>query len=77
MTSFAVKSIPRLIARLYLGLSDQEHINPNTPEDIHTIYDCIMGGEGLDKDTPNGILFRKGGVIIIGNGRNNSYGPFS
>lgn len=77
MTSFAAKSIPRLIARLYLGLSDQEHIYPNVPEDIHTIYDCTMEGEGLGKDTPDGILFRKGEVSIIGNGRNNSCGSFS
>ena len=58
----------RELARLYLELSDREHIFPQTPEDIRTIYDRIMEGEGLGKDAPDGILFRKGEVNIIGSG---------
>ncbi len=58
----------RELARLYLELSDHEHIFPNTPEDIRTIYDRIMEGEDLGKDAPDGILFRKGEVSIIGDG---------
>ncbi|NJE81033.1 Fic family protein [Olsenella sp. SW781] len=58
----------RELARLYLELSDHEHIFPQTPEDIRTIYDRIMEGEDLGKDAPDGILFRKGEVNIIGSG---------
>lgn len=58
----------RALAQLYLELSDQEHIFPQTPEDIRTIYDRIMKGEGLGENSPDGVLFRKGEVNIIGSG---------
>ncbi len=58
----------RELARLYLALSDYEHIFPNTPEDIRAICDRIMEGEDLGKDAPDGILFRKSEVSIIGDG---------
>lgn len=58
----------RELARLYLELSDSEHIFPETPEDIRRIYDRIMAGEDLGDDAPDGALFRKGGVDICGTG---------
>lgn len=58
----------RELARLYLELSDRNHILPATPEDIRSIYDQIMTGEELGNDMPDGTLFRSGGVDIIGNG---------
>lgn len=58
----------RELARLYLELSNDSHSLPQSPEDIRSIYDCIMSGEKLGKDAPDGALFRKGGVNVIGNG---------
>lgn len=58
----------RELARLYLELSDDAHVLPQTPEDIRRIYDRIMSGEDLGEDAPDGTLFRKGEVSIIGDG---------
>lgn len=58
----------RELARLYLELSDSSHSLPQTPEDIRGIYDRIMSGEDLWEDAPDGALFRRGGVDVIGNG---------
>lgn len=58
----------RELARLYLELSDDAHVLPQTPEDIRHIYDRIMSGEDLGEDAPDGALFRKGEVSIIGDG---------
>ena len=58
----------RELARLYLELSDDAHVLPRTPEDIRRIYDRIMSGEDLGEDAPDGTLFRKGEVSIIGDG---------
>lgn len=58
----------RELARLYLELSDNAHVLPQTPEDIRNIYDRIMSGEKLGEDAPDGTLFRKGEVSIIGDG---------
>ena len=58
----------RELARLYLELSDNSHSLPQSPEDIRNIYDRIMSGENLGEDAPDGTLFRKGGVDVIGNG---------
>lgn len=58
----------RELARLYLELSDNSHTPPQTPEDIREIYDRVMAGEDLGKKAPDGILFRKEGVDIIGSG---------
>ncbi len=58
----------RELARLYLELSDSTHVFPKTPEDIRAIYDRIMSGEDLGDDAPDGSLFRRGGVEIVGGG---------
>lgn len=56
------------LARLYLQLSDELHKEPRTPADIRDIYDGIMDGELEEKDMPDGMLFRKESVEIIGGG---------
>lgn len=58
----------RELANLYLGLTDGELSLPQTPEDIRDIYDLVMEGEDLGKDAPDGTLFRRDGVEVIGNG---------
>ena len=58
----------RELARLYLEVSDNAHVLPGSPEDIRRIYDRIMSGEDLGEDAPDGTLFRKGEVSIIGDG---------
>lgn len=58
----------RELARLYLELSDSSHIPPRTPEDIRAIYDRIMSGEELGQNAPDGTLFRREEVDVIGNG---------
>lgn len=59
----------RELARLYLELSDSRHIYPKTPEDVRAIYDRIMSGEDLGDNAPDGELFRKGEVEVIGTGQ--------
>jgi Fic family protein len=61
----------RELARLYLGLSlqPQERLQPACPEDIRKIYDLAMRGEDLGSDAPDGTLFRKGRVEVIGAGQ--------
>lgn len=61
----------RELARLYLGLSDPEAADrlPRTPADIRAIYDLVMQGEDLGDDAPDGALFRKGRVDVIGVGQ--------
>ena len=58
----------RGLARLYLELSGSSRSLPQTPEDIRKIYDRIMSGEELGEDAPDGMLFRKGEVSVIGDG---------
>ena len=58
----------RELARLYLELTGSDRRLPQTPEDIRHIYDRVMQGENLGNDTPDGILFRKDGVEVIGRG---------
>lgn len=58
----------RELAHIYLELSDKSHLVPSTPHDIRLIYDRIMHGENLSDNAPDGTLFRKGGVDIIGRG---------
>lgn len=58
----------RELARLYLQLSDESHEDPRTPADIRSIYDSVMDGELEEKDRPDGTLFRKESVEIIGSG---------
>lgn len=58
----------RELARLYLELSDSARTLPQTPEDIRSIYDCVMAGEDLGEDAPDGALFRKDAVSVMGAG---------
>lgn len=58
----------RELARLYLELSGSTHVLPQTPEDVRGIYDRIMSGEDLGESAPDGALFRKDGVNVIGIG---------
>lgn len=55
-------------ARLYLGLTDEQTQLPQTLDDLRTIYDDVVGDEITDDDRPDGELFRKGDVEIIGAG---------
>ena len=54
----------RKLAKLYLGLSDQELFFPSSPEDIRAVYDRVMAGEDLGDNAPDGRLFRRGEVGI-------------
>ena len=59
----------RELAKLYIGLTDQQQPKPLKPEDIRLIYDSVMDGEPLGiADRPDGELFRKDKVDIIGPG---------
>ena len=58
----------RELAHIYLELSDQDRLIPSTPQDVRLIYDRIMHGEDLGGNSPDGVLFRKDGVEIIGQG---------
>lgn len=58
----------REFAKLYLQLSDDSHMEPHKPEDIRAIYDSIMNGELTAKELPDGKIFRKDSVEIVGSG---------
>lgn len=58
----------RELARLYLELSDEHPVEPQTPEAIRAIYDRIMQGEPMDGKEPDGKLFRQDPVDVIGRG---------
>lgn len=59
----------RELAKLYIGLTDRQRPRPQKPEDIRLIYDSVMDGEPLKaSDRPDGKLFRKDKVDIIGPG---------
>lgn len=59
----------RELATLYLGLTDPDQDKPSTPEDIRSIYDRVMSEEPLEeRDRPDGKLFRREQVEIIGQG---------
>ena len=58
----------RELARLHLELSNSSRNLPKTPEDVRGIYDHIMSGEELGEDAPDGMLFRREGVDVIGSG---------
>ena len=59
----------RELAKLYMGLSDPRGFSrPEAPEDIRLIYDRVMDGENLGSDAPDGRLFRKNAVEVIGAG---------
>ena len=52
-------------ARLYLELTNKNHVYPKTPVDIRKIYDSILLGELKEKDHPDGAIFRKDPVSIV------------
>lgn len=56
------------LANLYVGLTTDELAVPASAEDIRAIYDRVMQGEDLGDSAPDGMLFRRSGVDIIGNG---------
>ena len=58
----------RELARIYLELSDTDRLIPSTPQDVRMIYDRIMHGEDLGDSAPDGSLFRRDGVEIVGQG---------
>lgn len=59
----------RELAKLYLGLSDQDQEKPARVEDIRSIYDKVMDGEPLnEREWPDGKIFRKDPVEVIGAG---------
>lgn len=58
----------RELANLYLGLRTDAQGLPNSAEDIRAIYDKVMQGEDLCEYAPDGVLFRRSGVEVIGNG---------
>ena len=59
----------RELAKLYLGLSSSDTYPPSHVEDIRSIYDRVMSGEDLGpSERPDGKLFRKDQVEIIGEG---------
>lgn len=58
----------RELANLYLGLTTDAQGLPNSAEDIRAIYDKVMQGESLCENAPDGALFRRSGVEVIGNG---------
>lgn len=55
----------REFAKLYLELTDKNHIYPKTPVDIRKIYDAVMTGELEDNQKPDGDLFRKEAVDVV------------
>lgn len=58
----------RELARLYLELSDDARTLPKGPEDIRAIYDRVMAGESLEGNAPDGTLFRRDAVDVVGLG---------
>ena len=59
----------RELAKLYLGLNEQERSRPTQLKDIRSIYDKVMDGEPLkENERPDGKNFRRDGVEVIGAG---------
>lgn len=59
----------RELAKLYLGLNEQERSRPTQLKDIRSIYDKVMDGEPLkENERPDGKYFRRDGVEVIGAG---------
>ena len=57
------------MAKLYLGLNEQERSRPTQLKDIRSIYDKVMDGEPLkENERPDGKYFRRDGVEVIGAG---------
>ncbi len=56
------------MAKLYLQLIDGSQADPSTPEEIRSVYDTVMDGELSASEIPDGKLFRKGPVEIVGSG---------
>lgn len=55
----------REFANLYLELTNKNHIYPQTPQDIRSIYDAVVAGELDDGQQPDGSIFRKEGVDVM------------
>ena len=55
-------------ALLYLNLIDGKGEFPQTPADIRVIYDQVTAGEIDERSRPDGKLFRKEGVDVVGTG---------
>lgn len=59
----------RELAKLYLDLFDAQPSMPQTPGDVRGIYERVMQGEPLeDADRPDGRVFRRGEVEVVGSG---------
>lgn len=58
----------RELATLYLGLSRGQADCPKSLQDIRVIYDQVMAGEDLGQNAPDGKLFRRHAVEVIGEG---------
>ena len=58
----------RELATLYLGLSRGQAAGPKSLQDIRVIYDQVMAGEDLGQNAPDGKLFRRHAVEVIGEG---------
>ncbi|MDR1016233.1 MAG: Fic family protein [Coriobacteriales bacterium] len=52
-------------AALYLGLTDQQGVYPETARDIRAIYDQVTAGEIAENDRPDGKIFRAGSVEVV------------
>jgi Fic family protein len=55
----------REFAKLYLALTDRNHVYPTNPADIRKIYDAVVAGELRIKDLPDGELFRADTVQVV------------
>ncbi len=55
----------REFANLYLELTNKNHIYPQTPQDIRSIYDAVVAGELDDGQQPDGSIFRKDAVDVM------------
>ncbi|AVL99623.1 Fic family protein [Gordonia iterans] len=52
------------MARLYLGIGQDEAKDPRTLDDVRALYDKVTQGEIRDEDAPDGRRFRQGPVSI-------------
>ena len=53
-------------ARLYLNLTDRDEALPRTLSDLRSIYDKVTDGEIAVNDVPDGEIFRKADVEVLG-----------
>ena len=55
----------REFAKLYLELTDKNHVYPQTPADLRKIYEAVVAGELEENQQPDGELFRKEGADVL------------